>query len=238
MELSGALNNNSIQEINGYKMVVRSPKGDDSRCTVLKGIESEYCQAGFGPVGVSFRTPFEQIDFSNYMADMQLPALRYENCPKLGLEILVSKFIQGVPLDKCLEGLRVVSVKPAILNILKFHEKGVIVGDRWVKNTMIKGLQDFPSAIEIDFDLELDGAFEHLVNVELAQTLFHIVHFSNGDFGIVNEGLGVLSDISSVRYSFQEVGRMIKGQASYFKDIGFSKESVVSSAEFLASSLS
>lgn len=157
------------------KLAIRRPKGHKERSVTEMEIEEEYRNVGALNQGVGFRlrTPQEQMDFMNSSTSFGLKTLE---CRMLVGNEMVTEFVEGTPLDQYVQQ----DPDPAVVNnvlthLTQAHSVDVVFGDRWGPNTLVKPDGDH---VELDFDVELLGGSTKIKTFELAQMLYHMVHFA------------------------------------------------------------
>ncbi len=209
--LKGELNNNYVLRDSEEKLYVwRIPKENP---TVLTAIQDELTHTGFLTSGNSyrFRSIPEQIDFMNSTSQARLktPPVLFTN----GHGILMP-FIQGVPFDVYLRQGNLVATARVLDNMYAAHRVGIVFGDRWVKNTIVTPDEDI---VEIDFDIALEGNYTR--EFEIAQTLYHMIHFSLDRAAIIAFIHHYFSQTKIMAdYNSSVVSLFLQKYSEYFKD--------------------
>jgi len=183
--LEGGLNRNTVFQLgeNGEYLVLRVPKSHEEQATTIEAIAKEYDAIGATEHGISFvlRNSEEQMNFlsQTLAADLHTPVV-FDNTESG----IVMEYVDGIPLHLYIQNdsqeIDFSIVTDVLAHLHKAHEKGIIFGDRWVKNTMVRPSGDFT---ELDFDIKLQGDHTTLATFELAQTLFHLIHFAKQNRG-------------------------------------------------------
>lgn len=209
--LKGELNNNYIlRDSEGKLYVWRIPKENP---TVLSEIQDELTQTGFLTSGGSyrFRSIPEQIDFMNSTSQARLktPPVLFTD----GHGILIP-FIQGIPFDVYLRQANLVATARVLDNMYSAHRMGIVFGDRWVKNTIVTPDEDI---VEVDFDIALEGSY--VKEFEIAQTLYHMIHFSLNRLAMIAYLHHYFSQTKIMAdYNSSAVYLFLKKYSEYFKD--------------------
>lgn len=209
--LKGELNNNYVlRDSEGILYVWRVPKENP---TVLIEIQNELTYTGLLTSGCSyrFRSVLEQVDFMNltHQARLKTPLVLFND----DHGILMS-FIQGTPFDIYLRQGNLAAIALVLDNMYSAHQIGIVFGDRWVKNTIVTPDEDI---VEIDFDIALGGIYSR--EFEIAQTLYHIIHFSLNRRDALKYILDYFSQTKIMRaYYTSAVRFFLKKYSEYFKD--------------------
>lgn len=184
------INRTMLMVVDGVHTSVmqRTPRDELSRAKTFDSITAEYEGIGAFSNGVelSLRGMEEQAAFMNSAAAV---GLNVPECVHVDANSLVTHFIRGIPLNKYVqkEGQSEWQVIGDVLShMTQAHSLGIVFGDRWTPNTLITNDGQF---VEIDFDLELKGEFEATSSFELAQTLFHLLHFAGSNRDEVLEAI-------------------------------------------------
>ena len=209
--LKGELNNNYVlKDSEGKLYVWRVPKENP---TVFSAIHEELTHAGFLTSGGSyrFRSIPEQVDFIKNTSRAGLKTLPTLFTDGYGM---LTPFIQGVPFDVYLRQGNLDATVKVLDNMHLAHRLDIIFGDRWVKNTIVTPDEDI---VEMDFDIALQGSYAR--EFEIAQTLYHMTHFSLDRSAMIAylhyyfSQTKIMDDYnSSVVYLF------LKKYSEYFKD--------------------
>lgn len=140
---------------------------------ILPQIHKDLIGTGFLTSGgrYKYRTLQEQVNFMARAGKANLQSLMPVYADKFGI---LSPFIQGTPYDQYLRSGGITATKSVLDNILAAHAQGIVYGDRWTKNTIVKPDE---TIVEIDFDIELMA--ENAQEFEMAQLLYHILFFSS-----------------------------------------------------------
>ncbi|HEY1085758.1 MAG TPA: hypothetical protein VGE34_03480 [Candidatus Saccharimonadales bacterium] len=179
----GGLNNTFILDVpvgnDSKKVAVRTPKKEADRSATERKIAEEYRQIGATALGIDFR--LRHLDEQKKIMDRASKiGLKVLECQLLLGKEMVTDYMDGTPLSDYLQR-DTSDIQPQMLNdilshLTQAHSVGIVFGDRWAANTMI--LEDGTHK-EFDFDIELQGDVNATSTFELAQTLYHIVHFAN-----------------------------------------------------------
>lgn len=214
--LTGALNINYIlTDGNENCYILRIPKVNPG---VLPTIEDELLQTGFFLSGGSYRlrTPQEQVDFMGRAASLGLKTIVpvWTN----GAYILLPYLEGSIPFDAYLKQGGVTAIGKALDNLRAAYREGLIFGDRWVKNTLIiLGQQDGDDVLEVDFDIEIAG--ERAVEFEVAQTLYHILHFASDKETVLKYLISYFQRSNLLQsLALEYLAFFLKKYANYFQD--------------------
>ncbi|MDP2649482.1 MAG: hypothetical protein Q8P10_01420 [bacterium] len=208
--LMGGLNNNYIlADPEGRFYVWRVPK---RRIKIFGEIEEELRQTGFLDSGgiYGFRKPMEQVQFMEETSRLGLKnhAPLYTD----GHGILLP-YIEGILLDQYLSRGNMNATFQVLENLSLAHSMGVVYGDRWVKNTIVTERED---VVEIDFDMKLGGKYAK--EFEMAQILYHLLHFSSDRRNVLNFLKGYLkSKKLSESYDVSALCLFLFGYMKYFE---------------------
>ena len=209
--LKGELNSNYVlTDSEGKLYVWRVPKENP---TVLSAIGDELTHTGFLTNGgfYRFRSIPEQVNFMNSTSQSELKTL-----PVLftdGHGILTS-FVQGDPFDIYLRQGNLDATAKVLDNMHGAHRMGIVFGDRWVKNTIVTPDEDI---VEVDFDIALEGNYTR--EFEIAQTLYHMVHFSLNRPDMLKYLRDYFSQTKMIgTYNSSTIHLFLKKYSEYFKD--------------------
>ena len=179
---TGGLNQNwvygCVNEKGTDKYVLRVPRSIKERTVTQKSLQQELDGIGATEHGVAFvlRDIPQQARFIDGIRAQGLNTIDYFDVQE---NAMLFPFFEGVPLHKYIasgHASKTFSVVDGVLNHLTMaHRAGIVFGDRWVTNTLILPNEDFA---EVDFDIELIGEHQRIATFELAQTLYHLIHFS------------------------------------------------------------
>lgn len=209
--LKGELNNNYVLRDSEEKLYIwRIPKENP---TILTAIQDELTHTGFLTSGGSyrFRSILEQIDFMNSTSQARLktPPVLFTD----GQGILMP-FIQGTPFDVYLRQGNLAATTRVLDNMYSAHRMGIVFGDRWVKNTIVTPNEDI---VEFDFDIALEGNYTK--EFEIAQTLYHMIHFSLNRPDMLKYLLNYFSQTEMMSiYNSSAIHLFLKKYSEYFKD--------------------
>lgn len=167
----------------GQFVFVRKPREQNEIEPTLSGLDYEYTQTGFFQNGGGYR-----------LRTLEEQAIFADKCKGEGIMVAGVEFVEGLPIVQVIAGQTLSSylkqddpdlqiVDSFLTTILESHEKGVVLGDRWSKNTIIK---PDGGIVHIDFDIELNGL--NIPEFEMAQAIYY-ASLANGD-GEVMEVLG------------------------------------------------
>lgn len=217
---AGGLNINSVYRSEyGDDYVLRTPKGERERRQTVQSITAEYEGIGAASEGVGFRlrTIGEQAELTNRLHNRGFSTL---GCIELQNNQMLQSFMKGTTLCDYVENIHInpekLDVVEEVLTHLNFmHRQGIVLGDRWCRNTMVMAQGEFA---EFDYDLELIGPQKTIATFEMSQELYHLVHFSQGGRGFMTNFLQeYLRDRTVLdSYDSQQLGRFLRGHARYF----------------------
>jgi len=168
--IEGGLNvNRFLCDQHGGLYLLRSPK---EASAIKIDIATELSSVGLIDAGgnYSFRSLSEQAQFMDYCRSLDI-----ETCVPVAYTAngLIVKYVEGVSMDRYLKDGQLDVVTIVLTNVHAAHRKGVVFGDRWARNTIIT---DNQRSVEVDFDIALEG--ECAKDFEIAQLLYHLLHFS------------------------------------------------------------
>jgi hypothetical protein len=158
--------------------VLRVPRSVEDRERTVHSIQQEYAGIGATQQGIGFRlrTIEEQAKFIDTLSDQSLKTVVHLDVNK---DTMLLPFLSGVPLHIFAESTDTEDKFTVIGNILhhlsRIHQKGITYGDRWCTNTLVLTNGDF---VELDYDIELIGDLRTIQSFEMAQTIYHLIHFS------------------------------------------------------------
>jgi len=153
--------------------LLRIPQHPARLAQTILDTQEEMKFTGFEEFGGTWRmrTPEEQANFSLKALSCGLSVIPLYY---MGDQRLIMPYIeQAISLREHLlnGGLKIAD---AVLDHLRLaHKHNIVFGDRWTNNTLIAPDERI---IEIDYDIALNGPCAK--EFELAQFLFHVVHFS------------------------------------------------------------
>lgn len=223
-QFEGGLNDTYVVEVelnhkDSRKLAIRIPKSDADREKTHELITAEYRKIGVNAVGIDFRlrNMEEQQQLMSMAAGFGLHTLE---CDVLLGNEMATEFMDGVPLSEYV-AQETASIDPTIIrNVLthltQAHSVGIVFGDRWAKNTMI--LQSGEHK-EFDFDIELQGDTEATSSFELAQTLYHLIHFADNNRNFILELICDLYDSNPsllAAYNKTTLLQLLDGQRIHF----------------------
>ena len=160
----------------GY--VLRVPRESEERNIHTQAITDEFKSIAPG-ITFKLRPAVQQVTFIDSAKDR---GLMMPDVIDMVDNAVLMKMFNGVTLDKYVqqapENINSEKIKKVVTHLAEAHKKGIVIGDRWNANTMIT--DDSRGLVELDHDIRLKGNFEKTTSFELAQTLFHLVHFSHG----------------------------------------------------------
>lgn len=201
--------------------LLRIPRSTEERERTVQAIQIEYNAIGATENGVTFRlrTPGEQGKFmkDTYMAG-------FNTIPYLDLQddLLLLPYIDGTPLNIYVqqegESLSTTVVTDILHHMAVAHETGVVFGDRWTLNTIVKPDGGFT---ELDFDIELQGEHITVASFELAQTLYHLIHFSGKNRTRILDTIMAYYSSSPEQLKLYNPDKLIfflEGQADFFSN--------------------
>lgn len=202
----------------GEWLAVRRPKPLTMRLETDRNVRNEYAAVGASALGIDFRlrTLEEQRDFMDLCTSLGLQALE---CEQLVEGELVTKFVKGRSLSNYVADssqIKSDTMNDVLAHLAKAHSMGIVFGDRWAMNTIITPEEDH---VEIDFDIELKGEHSTMVNFELAQTLYHLLHFANSGREKIVDMIGdIYKDTPHILsgYNQTQMKDFIEGQGNYF----------------------
>lgn len=209
--LSGGLNTNRIlKSQSGERFILR--ESQDNPIT-LAAIEREFQAAGFLDYGGTFylRNSTEQAEFMIMAAQQLLPVVQPTQTTS-GTMIL--PFIEGIALDTYLKQGHTNAVHTALQNLYNAHKKGIVYGDRWIKNSIVTPENN---VIEIDFDIALEGPCA--AEYEIAQTLYHMLHFSTNRPDLLNELYTHFQNVSLIQcYNPHIIKQFLINYGQFFQE--------------------
>lgn len=141
---------------------------------IIPYVEEDLGESGFlsNGGGYRFRTLQEQAVFIAQCYAAGLPVI----LPLYVSETeMISSFVPGESYEHYLSRGNTQFVPRVIEHTIMTHKKGFVYSDRWGPNTLIDENAD--RIYEIDFDIELSGPW--MREFELAQVIYHSVHFSS-----------------------------------------------------------
>jgi hypothetical protein len=158
----------------GY--VLRFPRSPEERKEHIQSVGKELSSLG---IRFRLRPPNEQILLVRQAETNGLMAPKIVDA--VGSAVLMET-IDGVTLDKYVQN-DPVHINPQIIERVithqtESHKKKIVIGDRWNANTMVTG--DKRQIVELDHDIKLLGPLQKRIAFELAQNLYHLIHFSAG----------------------------------------------------------
>ena len=139
---------------------------------ILDHISEELRIIGFPALGgsFSFRSVAEESRFMNDAASIDL---RVVAPVVVGPDFILLPFIEGKDLKDSLSVSDLDPLKHVLRDIFSAHSKGIVYGDRWPKNLIVK---PDGTIIQIDFDLNIAGHYAK--EFELAQFLYGVIRDS------------------------------------------------------------
>jgi hypothetical protein len=198
-------------------MVSRKPRDETKRAETLTAIQLEYEALGFVDHGLTFRvrSADEQVDFAERLRNLGILTAEYSGDKSDGI---VYPFVEGETLDFHLMNGNVGPVVNALGSLMTANSKGVNIGDRWAKNTVITPTAQ---AVEIDFDVEIIGELRTSVALDMAQTIFHIIHFSISKVEVETALLQFLhaNNHGNLVYDIPLVEDLLARQSTYFESL-------------------
>lgn len=188
------------------RIPLRSPK-------THVAIQNEYRGIGYcdDENGYRYRTLDEQAAFSKKCLALDIPVARTFFHTR---EYLVSEFIRGKTLSAHLRtGGDPYFVKDHVSFIMRAHQSGIIVGDRWGPNEMVTPQNTLRY---IDFDIELKG--KRAREFEMAQVLYHAVAWAK-DKERVSRLLVTCIERSTLcsLYDTKKIAQFLQGHQKYFR---------------------
>ncbi len=167
----GELNQNFLwSDVEGNVYIQRIPiKG----AAIIPYIEEDLGESNFlGSGGAySFRSLPEQAAFIDMCLHNNLPVVAPIYVTE---EEMISPFIPAESYELYLARGETDAVPLVLRETADAHQKGIIYSDRWGPNTLIG---DDGRVYEIDFDIALSGPWTK--EFELAQVVYHTIHFSS-----------------------------------------------------------
>lgn len=221
--VSGGLNQSWIYtpagETGGERYVLRVPRPANERQRTLTSLQREYDGIGATRNGIGFRirTTADQVDFINNLQEANRKSVDYLDTQG---DTMLLPFVEGIPLHNYLQNETNSTniVNHVLVHLVDSHRNGIIFGDRWGPNTIVKPNGDF---VELDYDIELLGKREDTTAFELAQFLYHAVHFSGERRAMTITGIQKLigEDPSLLTsYDQEKLTTFLIGHAKYFYD--------------------
>lgn len=220
--LEGGLNRNILLQAGegsaSSRFVLRLPRSQEE-CEVTRlALQKEYDAVGATENGIKvrFRTPQEQ---ANFMDNARELGLKTAICLGTKGDAIVMEYVEGTPLNIYVQQedkVDNVIIENVVRHMKQAHNKGIVFGDRWTSNTIITPCGDF---VELDFDIELTGDEKTVISFELAQTLYHLIHFSGENRNVVKSALISIyarnPDLLA-GYELKKVFTFMQKQAEYF----------------------
>jgi len=220
--LHGALNNNwVVKDKEEKKYVLRIPKENPPQIPLIR---DEYEIIGYAKNGSKyrFRTSEEQFSFTEkcFLSGIPVPRTSYSDN-----KAILREFIEGTTLDNFLKKTNNTSViEDYLKTIVKAHEKGIILGDRWGPNTIVAPEKNL---VEIDFDIDLTA--EDAREFEIAQILSYCLLWSRNKTGAIKSIIDLVnSDKFDGFYDGCRISEFLHGHEEYFrkKEFGSIKREV------------
>jgi hypothetical protein len=161
---------------------LRSPKEANSRAIAYDLITNDFTNSGAIDSGLVFRirTVHEQAIFQNRLVEEGIIPEEYRYIVYSD-HSMVLPFIEGELLNEYLlrtqneQDLQLV-INNTFRGLKEAHSKQIVLGDRLVPNTIV--LPDL-RVVEFDFDVEIIGDVKIAAAFEIAQAVYHIIHFSS-----------------------------------------------------------
>ena len=218
---TGGLNNNYVYQGENGVFLLRAPRSRGEREDTEQSIRAEYDALGFFDYGdFCLRDPAEQASFAEWAkirgAKSLVPVAGNDQCQ-------LYPFLSGQPLNLFVADMQSNPSKSTVVEntlheLMKAHANGIVYGDRWVTNTWV----DFDNKItELDFDIELIGAHDDIAAFEMAQELYHLIHFADKSRRQMTDQLlkYARNGIFSV-YNGPLMSEFLKKHAEYFASSG------------------
>lgn len=221
--LHGGLNNNIVYEYASEKgketYVARIPKEPHERLQTSRTIQHEYDEIGATGIGIGFRLRdiSEQAKVIDELGQNKFNVLGYD---AVSNNAMLLPYIEAIPLSEFVGSYSLSENLGVVIRVLDHlravHSKGIVMGDRWCRNTLVTGRG---TCVEIDFDIELLGDSALAKTFELSQVLYHLVHFSNVNretmvqflLKYLNKGNSLLG------YNKEALKFLLQGHAEFFK---------------------
>lgn len=194
VSFDGALNRNELMvDDTGRRYIRRTPLEYDEG--TLGKIDRELT-ATFGG-DYRYRTPAEQASFMRMAASYGINAV---TPAYINRDHMLVPFVEGEQLADYLQRGKMQATEYALFNLALAKAHNLPMGDRWTRNTIVVGEKQ---AVEIDFDIELLG--EYGCEYDLAQTLYHVVHFSKNRESMLEYLAGIVSTQPDMLYQYDIV---------------------------------
>jgi hypothetical protein len=167
----GNLNHMLPVSFNGELHLLRIPRSRESIASTVTALEQEYAGLGYFALGGRYRLRNlrEQVKFARLCADrgVAVAAMQQVN----GLTLV--KYESALKLSRIniTNGSDTEAAVAFLKTIVSAHEKGLVLGDRWTPNVLVKSSGEI---VNIDFDIELTGLVSH--EFELAQAIHYGSH--------------------------------------------------------------
>jgi tRNA A-37 threonylcarbamoyl transferase component Bud32 len=198
--------------------VLRTPKSPEVRRYERGKAQEE--MNDFAPgVTLFLRTPEQQETVMTRATKLNLKTAK---CFGRAGKTLLIEHVPGIPLDDYAqqepEHISKEVIKGVLSNLHKSHKNGIVIGDRWTRNTHIIDDRDHS---ELDYDFYLRGNRRTTKAMDLAQTLYHLLHFSHGHREFMRDAL---LDIYAQNphlvadYHLNRVREVLIGQTEYFHE--------------------
>jgi hypothetical protein len=176
-DCNGNCNRNFVvRNFKGEPSMIQRRQSEKIRRQTEDDIRKELTEiSGFIPLGGDYhmRTPTEKKAFALHAlaVDPDLKVIPYTYADNTFIQMPFKE--QTITLkDYLLNGNTELTGK-ILDHLITAHSKNIIFGDRWTANTLITKNNEFH---EIDYDIELFGNWAK--EYELAQCLYHMIHFA------------------------------------------------------------
>jgi tRNA A-37 threonylcarbamoyl transferase component Bud32 len=169
----GSLNRNvQLTDQTGRLYLLRMPQKE--RRHIYEHIAITYRAEGFtAPTSTyRYRTIAEQARFMHHVAHEGIRVLHPLAIAHDTSSLLVP-FLQAESLDAYLQHGETEAVGAVLANLTHAHHKGIVLGDRWVCNTLIMP----QGIIEVDFDIVLEGP--QAKEFELGKLFYHLLFYAS-----------------------------------------------------------
>lgn len=168
--LDGELNYNFLLTDNqNHIYILRAPKPEAETERIRSLIDQELTATFQGPY--RYRTIYQQTEFMHYAHSL---GIRVVTPLYTDQESMLLPFIDGRQYAHYLLQGGIETTASVLDNLALARRHKLDIGDRWTRNTIVEQSGDI---FEVDFDLKLLG--DNPCEYDLAQTLYHTLHFSS-----------------------------------------------------------
>lgn len=201
----GRLNETTILEDLSKRKVVCKKRIRGIEVIYQKYLTDELGQVGFLKYGGGFLFRTSDQIFS-FMMEALASGLSVVSPVVVGDNFLLLPFVDGQDLRTLLKNGDISNVESALGDILHAHQKDIVYGDRWPKNTIVTPEHKI---VQIDFDIEYTGPYSK--ELELAQFLFAVIRDTPHKKDAVNRLISAISPKEANMYDIAKVAEFILG---------------------------